>query len=317
MWWHGRPMSSGEPKTVDIGIRHVGSTGIIGGRHPGHEGVVRHAESQWQDRGVAEILSNSILPAERRKIVLHTADRLSLVGELALPVDRPPIATVICLHPLPTHGGMMDSHIFRKVAWRLPAQAGVAVLRFNTRGTSSQQGTSDGKFDNGQAERWDVAAAIEFAEYHDLPVPWLLGWSFGTDLALKYGCDPNIVGAILLSPPLKLTTDDELTPWARSGKPVIALVPEFDDYLRPEDARQRFAAIPHAKVIPVPGAKHLWVGHSEVALDLITRRVSPRNYPLPREWDGPMETGDATAYADRTLAAFADVPVPGRPTNQS
>jgi len=39
--------------------------------------------------------------------------------------------------------------------------------------------------------------------------------------------------------------------------------------------------------------------------------VSPKKYPLPREWDGPSETGDASAYADRTLAVFADTPVPG------
>jgi alpha/beta superfamily hydrolase len=258
---------------------------------------------------VAEILSNSILPAERRPIDLFTADGLSLVGELAVPVGRPPISTIICLHPLPTHGGMMDSHVFRKAAWRLPALSGVAVLRFNTRGTSSQQGRSDGAFDGGEAERFDVAAAVEYAEYHDLPVPWLVGWSFGAELALKYGCDPTVVGAILLSPPMKLTTDADLQPWARTGKPVIALVPEFDDHLRPDEARQRFGPVPHAKVIGVDGARHLWVGQAETALDLIVRRVAPRTYPLPREWDGPMETGDASAYADRTLATFTDVPV--------
>ena len=47
----------------------------------------------------------------------------SLVGELALPLDRDPVATMVCLHPLPTHGGMMDSQIFRKAAARLPALA--------------------------------------------------------------------------------------------------------------------------------------------------------------------------------------------------
>ena len=35
----------------------------------------------------------------------------------------------------PTAGGMMDSHVLRKASWRLPALAGLAVLRFNTRGT--------------------------------------------------------------------------------------------------------------------------------------------------------------------------------------
>ena len=43
--------------------------------------------------------------------------------------DRDPVATLVCLHPLPTHGGMMDSHLYRKAAWRLPALADMAVLR--------------------------------------------------------------------------------------------------------------------------------------------------------------------------------------------
>lgn len=254
------------------------------------------------------IRANSILPARRADIELHTADGLTLVGELALPLRRPPVATLVCLHPLPTHGGMMDSHVLRKAAWRLPALAGVAVLRFNTRGTSSVRGTSAGAFDGGVGERFDVAAAIEYADFAELPAVWLLGWSFGTDLALRYGCDPAVVGAILLSPPLRSAEPADLAAWAASGKPVTALVPEFDDYLRPEEARQRFAAIGQAEVVGVPGAKHLWVGDAETALDAIVSRVVPGAYPLPRDWDGPMEYGDASAYADRTLAAFTEVP---------
>ena len=47
-------------------------------------------------------------------------------------------------------------------------------------------------------------------------------------------------------------------------------------------------------------------------LDEIVRRVNPAvPLPLPTSWDGPMETGDVSAYADRTVAAFADTPVPG------
>jgi len=258
------------------------------------------------------IRANSVLPARRDDIELHTADGLRLVGELALPADRPPVATLICLHPLPTHGGMMDSHIFRKAAWRLPALAGLAVLRFNTRGTSSVRGTSEGTFDAGRSERFDVAAAIEYAEFAELPDVWVVGWSFGTDLALKYGGEPSVTGLILLSPPLRFSEPADLAQWAANGKPVTALVPEFDDYLRPAGARQRFAAIPQAEVVGVLGAKHLWVGDAETVLDEIVQRVAPSAYPLPREWDGPMESGDASAYADRTVAAFADTPVAGR-----
>ncbi|NMO55992.1 alpha/beta hydrolase [Actinoplanes sp. TBRC 11911] len=260
------------------------------------------------------IRANSILPARREDIELQTADGLTLVGELARPLDRDPVATLICLHPLPTHGGMMDSHLFRKAAWRLPAQAGLAVLRFNTRGTTSVRGTSEGTFDNAVGEKYDVAAAIEYAEFHDLPNVWLLGWSFGTDLTLMHGLDPAVAGAILLSPPLRNTRPEHLAAWAADGRPLTALIPEFDDYLRPAEAAERFAAVPQAELIPVDGAKHLWVGDAERVLDEIVRRVAPDvATPLPREWDGPIETGDMNAYANRTTAAFADVPMP-KPT---
>src|SRR5262249_57198304 len=113
---------------------------------------------------MGEIRANSVLPARREDIELHTADGLRLVGELALPEVCDPVATLVCLHPLPTHGGMMDSHIFRKAAWRLPALAGVAVLRFNTRGTTSVRGTSEGAFAGGGGGRFDVAAPIAYAQ---------------------------------------------------------------------------------------------------------------------------------------------------------
>lgn len=259
------------------------------------------------------IRGTSVLPARREAVTLHTADGLQLVGELARPVDVEPVATVVWLHPLPTHGGMMDSHLIRKSAYRLPALAGLAVLRFNTRGTSSEQGTSQGAFDNAEGERFDVAAALEYAEFAELPRVWLVGWSFGTDLALMYGLDPSIEGTILLSPPLRFAAPADLERWAESDLPLHALVPEHDDYLRPPEARERFAAIPKAEVVGVDGAKHLWVGHTERVLDEIVTRVAPEiSVPLPQEWDGPMETADSSAYANRTVAAYADVPQPSQ-----
>jgi alpha/beta superfamily hydrolase len=236
----------------------------------------------------ARIRANSVLPARREPLRLLTSDGLSLVGELALPPDREPVATLICLHPLPTAGGMMDSQIFRKAAYRLPALAAIAVLRFNTRGTRSAHGASDGAFDEGQSERHDLEAAVGYAVERGLPNRWLVGWSFGTDLALMYGAEAPVTGAILLSPPLRLADDQHLSAWRRTGKPLVAIVPEHDDYLRPPAARQRFAAVPGAEVVDVPGGKHLWVGQAETVLDLIVTRVNPAAAPLPHGWDGEM-----------------------------
>lgn len=237
----------------------------------------------------SRIRANSVLPATREPLTLHTADGLNLIAELSLPVVGDPVATMVCLHPLPTAGGMMDSQIFRKAAARLPALAQIAVLRFNTRGTASAHGRSDGEFDEARGERYDVAAAIEYAEFAGLPQIWLVGWSFGTDLALMYGNDPVVVGAILLSPPLRFSQDRHLQTWAASGKPLIAVVPECDDYLRPAEARDRFAIAPHSEVIDVSDGKHLWVGQAEEVLDLIVARLNPTASPLPDTWDGAME----------------------------
>ena len=232
---------------------------------------------------VIEIRSGVELPSNREPIELMTRDGLKLIGELAMPISGHPVATLITLHPLPTHGGFMDSHVLRKAANRLPHLANLAVLRFNTRGTSSPHGTSDGQFGEGVAEQADVAAAVDFAISRGLPNLWLLGWSFGTELALKYGPDHDIQGAILLSPPLHRTSEEELVRWNSSGKKLFALIPEFDDYLQPEAAQQRFAGVDDIDVIGVDGAKHLWVGEAATTrvLNEIVKVVNPAAYPLP------------------------------------
>lgn len=236
--------------------------------------------------GQYEVRGDMVLRSERRRVTLRTADGLDLVGELALPLGRAPRGTIITLHPLPLQGGCMSSHVLRKAAQRLPELADIAVLRFNTRGTFSPHGASEGHFDYAQGERYDVLAALEaaeFAEDPELPNRWLVGWSFGTDLTLMYGADPSISGAVLLSPPLRWSQPEHLAAWAEFGRPLVALVPEHDDFLRPPEAQARFSVIPQAEVVPVAGAKHLWVGEQYVrrVLDEIVARVTPGAAPLP------------------------------------
>jgi alpha/beta superfamily hydrolase len=230
-----------------------------------------------------EIRGGVELPARRELLQLHTADGLELVAELSLPLEREPVATMVALHPLPTHGGFMDSHIIRKAAARLPALADIAVLRFNFRGVTSPHGTSQGTFGDGIDEQYDLAAAMDVVAERSLPSPWLVGWSFGTEVTLKFGRRHPIVGAILLSPPLHRAKADDVAAWAGSGKRLVAVVPELDDYLRPTEAVERFASVPEIELVAVEGGKHLWVGEAQTTrvLTEIVARLNPAALPLP------------------------------------
>ena len=228
---------------------------------------------------------STILPAHRTAFTVTTSDGETLIGEVAAPLSGYNGA-ILCLHPLPTAGGMMDSHIYKKAANRLPAMSGIEVIRFNTRGTTSEAGTSSGEFDNGGAERFDVEAMMSYClDTLKLENLWVVGWSFGTDLALRHAKDPRVKGLILLSPPLRTSQVSDMQYWAADGRPVIALVPEHDDYLKPAEAKIRFAPLTQMEIIAVDGAKHLWVGEPSVyrVLSEITKILAPERLPLPTE----------------------------------
>jgi len=236
---------------------------------------------------MAEIIRPStVLAANRSLFHVITSDGIDLIGEVSAPlgVSR---GAILCLHPLPTAGGMMDSHVFKKAANRLPLMAGITVVRFNSRGTQSEAGQSSGTFDNGGAERLDVEAMLNYCfEILHLTNLWVVGWSFGTDLALRHAKDARHKGLILLSPPLRTTKDSDLMYWNNDSRPVIALVPELDDYLKPEQARERFSIVPSIKIIATNGAKHLWLGEPFVhkVLSQINSIVTGDKDDLPLEF---------------------------------
>ncbi len=228
---------------------------------------------------------STVLPAIRTPFTVETSDGATLIGEVAAPVANP-TGSLLMLHPNPTGGGMMDSHIYKKASNRLPSMAGITTVRFNTRGTTSESGSSTGTYDGGEAERFDVEAMERFVlDELKLENVWVVGWSFGTEIALKHVRDRRIKGLILLSPPLMKADDEDLKRWSLDGRPVTALIPEFDDYLKPPEAKARFAQLKQINLINVDGAKHLWVGEPYVhrVLTEITNIVAPQRLPLPQE----------------------------------
>ena len=85
---------------------------------------------------------------------------------------------------------------------------------------------------------------------------------------------------------MRTTTKEQLEYWNTDPRPITALVPELDDYLKPDAARQRFAIAPKIKIIAVEGAKHLWIGEPSVhrVLSEINSIVTGAVAPLPVEF---------------------------------
>ena len=252
------------------------------------------AHALLEDRLTWRSADPSLLPARREEIELRTLDGLTLVGELALPLERDPVATLVTLHPLPTAGGFMDSHILRKAAARLPALADLAVLRFNTRGTTSPRGTSEGAFDGGRRggvrpRRGDGlrARARAAAPLAGRLVVRHRGGAQVRARSRRRGRDPALAAAAPHDAGGGRRVGGRRAPGHRAS------CPEFDDYLRPDAAAERFASVPDAVLIAVEGGKHLWVGENQTrrVLTEIVAAVNPDALPLPTEWDGPLGRG--------------------------
>jgi len=231
------------------------------------------------------IRPSTVLPANRTPFTIKTGDGLNLIGEVATPIGEI-TGSLLMLHPNPSGVGMMDSHIYKKAANRLPAMAGIQIIRFNTRGSESEAGKSEGEYDHGKSEEQDVLAALDYCfetlKINDL---YVIGWSFGTELALQYARDKRIKELILLSPPMLSTTDEDLDFWIKDGRAITALIPELDDYLKPDAAKLKFSRVKNLKQIDVAGAKHLWVGEPMVNLVLseIVKVIAPSRLPLPEQ----------------------------------
>lgn len=101
------------------------------------------------------------------------------------PEDAAPSQAALVCHPHPLFGGTMHNKVVYRLA-RGFRKAGAVVLRFNFRGVSR----SEGEHDQGIGELEDARAALAVLRerYPDLPYS-LAGFSFGSRVALKLGCE--------------------------------------------------------------------------------------------------------------------------------
>jgi hypothetical protein len=87
---------------------------------------------------------------------------------------------------------------------------------------------------------------------------------------------------------------EHLQSWAESKRPLLALVPELDDYLKPPEALEKFAIVAQCEVVAIPECRHLWVGEKfvRIAWNLALQKIRP-DLPEPSwNWDGEMTRWD-------------------------
>ena len=160
---------------------------------------------------------------------LRGDDGVEVDGDLLVAVDA--WAGAVVCHPHPAYGGDRHNVVVDRI-FRTLAEAGVTVLRFDFR-------------DTGTDEQRDVLAAVEDVARHlepGLPL-WLVGYSFGADIALGVG-DERVAGWVAVAPPLQFGSP----PCATEGdsRPVLILAAEHDQFTSPDHLRNVTDSWPHA-----------------------------------------------------------------------
>lgn len=124
-----------------------------------------------------------------------------------------PIA--LMLHPHPLHGGTMNNRVVFGL-FQAFQRRGFSVLRFNFRGV----GRSQGRFDAGQGELSDAAAALDWMQTvnPNASACWIAGYSFGAWIGMQLLMRrPEIDGFVSISPPAGTLDFTFLAPCPASG----------------------------------------------------------------------------------------------------
>jgi uncharacterized protein len=180
------------------------------------------------------------------------------------------MAAVVC-HPHPLFGGTMHNKVVYQAAKSLDA-LGLAVLRFNFRGT----GLSEGAHDRGDGERGDVCAALDFLAGEFPGVPLLLaGFSFGCWVGLRVGCEDARVKLLIgLGAPVN---NADFSYLLQCNKPKLFVHGENDQFGDPEKLKKLVATVPgENRVVIVEAADHFFVGKLDQVDTAIANWMSER-----------------------------------------
>jgi len=195
-------------------------------------------------------------------------DLIGPAGPLEALLDQPSTGTqlkaaVVFAHPHPQFGGTMHTKAVYQGAKGL-ARIGCAVLRFNFRGV----GRSAGEFDQGEGEKADFRAALDYmaARYPGAPL-WPAGFSFGSWVALEVGAeDPRVSALIGIAPPVATSVSGQVYTFEgtlASTKPKFFVQGESDEVCPIEGMWAFYGKLQEPKeLVVIDMANHLFEGQA-------------------------------------------------------
>jgi alpha/beta superfamily hydrolase len=198
------------------------------------------------------------------RVALVTDDGETLDGERASADAE--IARVVLCHPHPQFGGSMRSLVTSELFRALPNR-GITCLRYDFRGV----GASTGAFGHGAGERHDVRAALHTLADPDRRIPtFLVGWSFGADLALSTR-DAEHSGWCGIALPLRWLDDAAAT--GADPRPKLVLLAEHDEFRAAAEVEAVTHTWTNCRTEVVGGASHFFVGRTAHLVDAIASWV--------------------------------------------
>lgn len=179
---------------------------------------------------------------------------------------------VVITHPHPLYGGNMDVPVVCRMADCFES-AGIAVLRFNFRGT----GASTGSFDNGHGEQDDVKSALKFLADQGYDPLFLAGYSFGSWVnAHVVSAGVEVADHIMISPPAALLSFDSVEKLPYTG---LIVTGENDD-LAPDfmvqDLLSKWQISPRVEVLS--GVDHFYAGALDQLGNIISDYLQPDSF---------------------------------------
>jgi alpha/beta superfamily hydrolase len=194
----------------------------------------------------------------------------TLEGRLYVPTDGALHPGVVLCHANPAAGGNMDMKLMLGIEAKL-AEAGMATLRYNSRGVGQSSGsisrTADKKLvaPEGAPETEDVGSALAFLAMQqgvDMHRLALVGHSFGSRISLAYLSshidETGVQAVVCIGLPVAWRSLTHLGQWPH---PKLFITGERDDFSPPQQLQEFVNTLPDPKkVVTLEGTGHFFEG---------------------------------------------------------